>query len=137
MGNKTVLDSLHEAAAELRAERTVTRHAHTPGPWHLERRGEITVVVPTGDLENDDDGCVGRHIGTVRGGIKGKSGPNGWLMAAAPDLLEALRLCAATWGNVDTLTDDEFRRFLHQCADDEERAMWRKVRRAIARANGR
>ena len=59
------------------------------------------------------------------------------LIAAAPKLLEACKLIAKTWGNVDTLTDDEFAGFLRDCIDEEEQAMWRKVRAAIACAEGK
>ena len=51
--------------------------AHTPGPWHVEDRGEITVVGPDGD------------IGWCREAPCDFSVDDARLIAAAPALLEA------------------------------------------------
>ncbi len=107
---------------------------HTPGPWRqdINDDGELFIdlrpqckgfadIIVIGDLEETD----------------GEDHANAALIAAAPDLLVACKTIAETWGHLDTCTDDEFERFIRATDDEEERALWRKVRRAIARAEGR
>lgn len=97
---------------------TSTTAQHTPGPWRVEDREPCLVIVPIWDTELDTDYFMGRHIATVRhgyiGGDMGYSGANARLIAAAPDLLDALRACIANFdyygnGGVDQDTIDECR----------------------------
>lgn len=54
---------------------------HTPGPWNSRRRGPTVIIEP-----------IGATITSLSGpdGYKEKQDANGYLLAAAPDLLEAL-----------------------------------------------
>lgn len=58
---------------------------HTPGPW------SVGVVLPEGAIRIE---CVGPHIGSVRWSLNrslNEGTANARLIAAAPDLLEALK----------------------------------------------
>ena len=64
--------------------------AHTPGPWKTETIGDTIRVV---DQEGNDCGYIGDgYNATHRANIA--------LMAAAPELLEALEKCAAFINNL-------------------------------------
>lgn len=61
----------------------MTARTHTPGPWRFDERGNLV----TDDLR-------GMRLGTYveSSGLGYSAEPNKKLIAAAPDLLEALRL---------------------------------------------
>ena len=70
---------------------------HTPGPWHLEEREYAGVMwdAIVRNHENDPVASVG-----MAGYTKATGQANARLIAAAPEMLEALK---ATVVNVDTL----------------------------------
>lgn len=72
-------------------ERTTTRASHTPGPWHLSRYGNFIRHIQ-GDQTAPNICAV-----DVFGGPDGEREANARLIAAAPDLLAALK------GAVDTI----------------------------------
>jgi len=95
---------------------------HTPGPWFVDNKSPF--LVRAGD---DIDGRHIAHIGpanyTPRFDV---DEPNARLIAAAPDLLEALEYVA----DIDVSgADDSVVRFILAAAQN-------KVRAAIARARG-
>lgn len=70
----------------------MTKAQHTPGPWTHEGQGDIT------GIENDPSiGCVGKvdvacvYLRTV----PGRTEANARLVAASPELLDALELLVA------------------------------------------
>ena len=69
-------------------------NAHTPGPWHIDRTGEHHGQRPYG-IRAGKRGLTRRNI-VNWGGLAAPASPeteaNARLIAAAPDLLEALRL---------------------------------------------
>ena len=80
---------------------------HTPGPWHVEERGLYVrdrVWVSAGDVrvaQVDQEYYGAEPVGTSRG--------NARLIAAAPELLEALRpfaFYAEQWLADDTVPED-------------------------------
>lgn len=77
----------------------VKRVEHTPGPWVCEYPDKI-VAMNLVESESNNSSLV---IATVRTGLvlanqneRGCTGANAHLIAAAPDLLEALELAVAT-----------------------------------------
>lgn len=58
--------------------------SHTPGPWYW--RGGKSVEVRT-----EHDGGIGFHLATIRCGDSDTDKANAALIAAAPELLEALK----------------------------------------------
>lgn len=105
-----------------------TSGEHTPGPWFLEPPSEQTphiwISAPTSsviakiEICDYDDG-EGEHL-------TGEDWANADLIAAAPDLLEALK---------DLLEDTQHRD--HDCGDDPENCPVLRARAAIAKAEGR
>jgi hypothetical protein len=71
--------------------------AHTPGPWHVERDGDETMVW-SGRTEQQAQWAIADVCGTASGivGLRlGEGIANARLIAAAPDLLAALKAIAA------------------------------------------
>jgi hypothetical protein len=60
---------------------------HTPGPWSSQDR-EKQVFVP---LKSVDCERIGFYVGFVNGHLQQEAAANARLIAAAPDLLEALK----------------------------------------------
>lgn len=69
---------------------------HTPGPWEVARNGK-TVNIPRGD--KPCHGVYGAFCGTLA---------NAHLIAAAPDLLEALEEIVIYAGGADNALKDEY-----------------------------
>ena len=94
--------------------------AHTPGPWVIDDDGEVTLItVPGGDSGVDND------VAEVYGGNGNdpqEQQANARLIAAAPDLLEALQAM-----NVPD----------YPLADVPANRKWILAQRAIAKAEGR
>lgn len=67
---------------------------HTPGPWHLKHNGIMNHASPTShDIEAGDNIFIG-HIYPVKGHTTpAESQANSHLIASAPELLEALKVC--------------------------------------------
>jgi hypothetical protein len=85
---------------------------HTPGPWrYQEGTDAYTHIVHTG---------VNRFLCQLAQDTSGVAEANARLIAAAPDLLEALQLVCATLGQSNDWRDDS--------------QMARKARAAIAKA---
>jgi hypothetical protein len=82
---------MHEAM-KTNKESKVEQTKHTPGPWQVESWGSRFVVVAS-NIQPDRDDLPGFEIATVRTGIPRQTGPNGRLIAAAPELLSALHEC--------------------------------------------
>lgn len=89
---------------------------HTPGPWYVDSDGDVYVPA-RGLLATDFYMAQPTNIADA------------YLIAAAPDLLEA---CKAAFAIVDEWSDAEPDRGSHN--HDE---VWRKLRLAIAKAEGK
>ena len=91
--------------------------AHTPGPWRAVATEIVSTACP-------DDDCVVADV------LSKDYGDNARLIAAAPELLAALRL-AMEWSEDDGYPDD------HCMVGPCERAFRQAARAAIAKAEGR
>jgi hypothetical protein len=65
--------------------------AHTPGPWKHEGQGDITGIENDGDIQGAVDVCS-VYLRT----LPGRHEANARLIAAAPDLLDALQAGPST-----------------------------------------
>lgn len=63
---------------------------HTPGPWHVIQHGTMVVSDPNGDIEKTHIASIVGHNGDANFNANGLEA-NAKLIAAAPDLLEALQ----------------------------------------------
>jgi hypothetical protein len=70
-----------------------TASAHTPGPWHVGVSCDGTPAVCVPVPPSYGSGFVVAHINriTFKTGVQGDAEANARLIAAAPDMLEALR----------------------------------------------
>jgi len=101
--------------------------AHTPGPWHVGDRSIAKIdgfrlhrfpVSGAGQaIASVWDGSADRDIGLSNGDA------NAALIAAAPDLLEALH--------------EMTREYRFELSDTHQQVAWQKARAAIAKAEGR
>ena len=101
--------------------------AHTPGPWAVTTVGSCHGIHPAASDNERDDICrVAPHNYHPNGwqAAKGEAEANARLIAAAPDLLAALR---ALVGEADLGEIDH---------DDETRRLLDAARAAIAKAIG-
>lgn len=96
--------------------------AHTPGPWTATESGGLLFVIDAGDYDHKAD--TGFFVGTVTDGGKEEHAANARLIAAAPDLLEAL----------ESLVSSEWM-VTHSWGGDRD-AVMAKARAAIAKARG-
>lgn len=108
----------------------MSKHPHTPGPWILddfEVSGEVSGAATCRVLEADDFPCI--EEGT-EADVQAECEANARLIAAAPDMLEALRDCASVLPQYrlkgNTLTDDE-----------ALEAVLERVTEIVAKAEGR
>ncbi len=79
-------------------EQTREESGHTPGPWHIghaRAHGECFITSATGKLT---------IANSVWGADNAEAEANARLIAAAPELLEALKGCLASWANENALT---------------------------------
>ena len=94
---------------------------HTPGPWTHEGQGDITGIEDNGFGRGPVDVCS-----VYLRAVEGRHEANARLIAAAPDLLDALEYVA----DIDVSgADDSVIRFILAAAQNKARA-------AIARARG-
>ena len=112
-------------------------HSFTPGPWFSDRRGNIWRR-PLSDLYENGGRMAGdKPLAFVAAGWAGKGvtgypvEDNARLIAAAPDLLEALQEMVA--GDAEAIEDAKR---LGVPFPDEMLAAYHKARAAIARATG-
>jgi hypothetical protein len=99
---------------------------HTPGPWCIEPKERVDHPL---DVCSVEGARVARCNGISAYNTPDVCRANAYLIASAPELLEACR---------DALTD--LRDFIEQCiedADDSDYATVRKLEEAIAKAEGR
>jgi hypothetical protein len=68
---------------------------HTPGPWTYTGNGHDEIVAPNVIVLEDDGGCGDPSCCGPASYWVAISSDNARLIAAAPELLEALKLCAA------------------------------------------
>lgn len=95
----------------------MTKHTHTPGPWHVGGKFDSIVY--------DADGCAIANATTYHGKHADRAASeNARLIAAAPDLLAALRDMVANY--VDTYGDE----------GDDAPATVKAALAAIAKAEG-
>lgn len=66
---------------------------HTPGPWWVDGQK----IMQGGDVPNVARDCVGQVFPVVRG----NSEANARLIAAAPELLKALKVSLSEWAQYD------------------------------------
>lgn len=94
---------------------------HTPGPWisvRADLSAEVNILAPL--KVEGDPGMVTFHVAAVNDiGLKDQKEANGLLIAAAPDMLEALK-----------------RASMHMNLDDRGIAASHVVKAAIAKAEG-
>jgi hypothetical protein len=96
---------------------------HTPGPWHLRLSNNATPHIEHGDCFRDEVGELDNRICVMPAEIvqSFNSFANARLIAAAPDLLEALQsIMEMTGGYVP----------------DTSKGEWAKARAAIDKATG-
>ncbi|WP_101048886.1 hypothetical protein [Macromonas nakdongensis] len=108
---------------------------HTPGPWAIEHETDIT-----GSENSPEIGCVGKvdiaHV--YLRAVPGKTEANARLIAAAPDLLTALRMVMACAGDISAAPDG----LLEMALDDGDEEARRQAnaflvaRAAIAKVEG-
>jgi hypothetical protein len=67
-----------------------TEVGHTPGPWIAQAEERDRTFIVARGLAGD--GTDDTHIGEIRNGLRGQSGANARLIAAAPEGLEANKL---------------------------------------------
>ena len=97
---------------------------HTPGPWHIAKSADGTpaVCVPVHSREGTAFVVAQLNRPRLMGSVTGSADANARLIAAAPELLEALECIVGERMNVtDAMTANE---------------MFEKARAAIARAKG-
>lgn len=96
----------------------MSNHKHTPGPWEIERYSDGLIQI-VGDVRivSDDE----ENVTTVVEAVARGDEANARLIAAAPELLEALQ-------NLDAL------RGPFPPSDEAVEAAWRKASAAIAKA---
>ena len=89
----------------------MTKHQHTPGPWEI-KQGVLKQVGPTG-----------KHLFglTEYAGLGYEADLNLSLIAAAPDLLAALKAMVDRW---------------EPDCEGTDRIMWENAQAAIAKATG-
>lgn len=106
-----------ESAASSAPDCAGRNGAHTPGPWVIDPCWDI--------LGNTDDGNGMVCQVTTDGVPIAEASSNARLIAAAPELLEALSAL------------DRMNRGLDWCDPDEQARRWSCARAAIAKAEGR
>jgi len=107
--------------------------SHTPGPWHTDKEYPIYIWGPNKEMVADlpdagEESYLARMRGVVGGATEQEQEDNACLMAAAPDLLEALKILyeeTADYIRINNLGDVH-----HNCSMQMARA-------AIAKAEGR
>lgn len=109
---------------------------HTPGPWYADDDGRIWRRSPN-DLYQNGGGVAGdRPLALASPGWLGKDvtgypfADNARLIAAAPDLLEALKRTEELLSSVDGMSPNNIRNIAAELLDDH-------VLPAIAKAEGR
>lgn len=117
------------SADSLTAASTEQRATHTPGPWAVTDRGHmpwtnaLSITAANGsDVAHTTRGSFFYEAPDRREGEQCPSWPNARLIAAAPDLLSALK----------RLRDLDV-----ACSQSEDRAAWEQAHAAIAKAEGR
>jgi len=94
---------------------------HTPGPWSL------WTGRPYGEHGTITDDRLGRHLAVMSGGAP-ETAANARLIAAAPELLEALKQIAYRTGAIS---------LPESVALETMRGLWYTATTAIAKAEGR
>ena len=76
-----------------------TQATHTKGPWHTgQGNGEGSIFCESGRMRLESGGTTLYPVCAIsRGWDEGEDAANARLIAAAPDLLEALREMAEHW----------------------------------------
>ncbi len=103
----------------------MTKITHTPGPWHADNAGRIWRRHPSELYENGGGVAGDKPVATANIGWIGEDvtgypiEANARLIAAAPELLEALQMAAQSGG---------FQYMLHETRD--------AIEAAIAKATG-
>lgn len=107
---------------------------HTPGPW-FEQTGFADDVEITADSRQGMVAICAMDL-DFTGHIGVEQEANARLIAAAPDLLEALETLDASWlADFPAGPDGDYSgRFVSPA--EEHVVIWRKIRAAIARARG-
>jgi hypothetical protein len=116
-------------AGHARLADALTKPTHTSGPWVVQienTSGTRNYNIRT-EAPHNPAGGLGKHVATCNANLEAKGESNARLIAAAPDLLEALKaLCDAMEnGTIEVLR--------YGTAGD---AMFSAARAAIARATG-
>ena len=107
---------------ERRAAPQAETRAHTPGPWQLAEND--TTLVLSEALDAEGNARLVADVLCVQGPAKGEDFANARLIAAAPELLAALRLCLE---NLDGIAAED---------DIPSHVIREQARAAINRATG-
>lgn len=103
----------------------------TPGPWSI------------GPIGYDDEGLINDHGGIIasadwHGGSDCRlaipNSADAHLIAAAPDMYEALKAIDTHWAQDGFTSPDSAK---SEILADDTRNIWRQIRAALARAEGR
>jgi len=103
---------------------------HTPGPWYQNKANPLVICAPDGFA----DPWYVAEATTNCGHSEDQTEANARLIAAAPDLLEALVALDDDWTSDFPDGPDTQLKFVKFA--DETLAIWRKARAAIAKAKG-
>ncbi len=103
-----------------------TTHAHTKGPWHVGAgNGEGSIFAENGRTRLEIGGTTLYPIARMgRGWNEAEDEANARLIAAAPELLEALREMLSMFGD-------------HEQYDEDSAQVISQTRQVIAKAEGR
>lgn len=103
---------------------------HTPGPWEVDESGDVRQVRPRTDAERAAGQCAGYRVAILASGPADPSdGANARLIAAAPEMLEALQMLISCVYDADGASG-----YKEQWT--EERPQIRAARAAIRKATG-
>jgi len=102
--------------------------SHTPGPWF--RDGKTVYALEHAGYKKGHEMHRNRFSLRVTSDYEQESEANTRLIAAAPELLDALREFMDIWGSVDAEGDSKR-------AQRRRAEMWTKANAAIAKAEGR
>jgi hypothetical protein len=91
----------------------MTTHTHTQGPWHLGKRGGNPAIY----------GKDGTEVAEILHGLTPEWRGNARLIAAAPEMLEALREMLSMFGD-------------HEQYDEDSAQVISQTRQVIARVEG-
>lgn len=103
----------------------MSKPAFTPGPWTIGKGADLTPIVMVPCHPSEGTGFAVACVNPLRrmGSVVGDMNANARLIAAAPDMYEALKTA-------------EFKLSIHEEGDDEPSGALATIRAALAKAHG-